>query len=526
VWNAACSELTGYTFEEVRGKCALDLLAVPEEREYARRAYGQMIAGELPPRIEGDLVTKSGQRRWVSWSHDLTRHADGSVELVTSVGIDRTDAWSQEQALRRVQRDQTVLSEAGAIFSTTIDQHEMLSRIAGLATQFLADCCIIDLFDDEGQLRRWKVLHAHPAKQELSARLERVQLVRNKPHVTWTVLETRKPALIADVPPEYLESIAVDREHLQAVRELDAVSWLGLPLLAHGCLSGSLLLIRCRPSPGFTLDDVRLGEDLAFRVAHSLKSARAYRLAQEAIRARDHVLGVVAHDLRNPINTATLASTTLLLGEVQEAPRTLQKLAGSIARSLAHANRLIRDLMDVSGIESGRLTLECALLDPHELISEAVEAFTPIAARVPLEIRTDVRGPLPRLSADRVRLLQILSNLAGNAIKFTEAGGQIELGAEHRDGMVRFWVKDTGPGISPEHVAHLFDLYWQAKPTDRRGVGMGLYIARGIAEGHGGRIWVESTPGVGSTFHFAVPADGACDRDGPAVSAARPDACL
>jgi signal transduction histidine kinase len=166
---------------------------------------------------------------------------------------------------------------------------------------------------------------------------------------------------------------------------------------------------------------------------------------------------------------------------------------------------LIRDLLDICAIDAGRLTIERAPQDPDKLVSETVETFASLASNASLQIGAHVRRPLPPVAADRGRIAQIFSNLVGNALKFTPAGGRIVIGAEHCDGEVRFSVKDTGPGIPPEDVPHLFDLYWQARSADRRGVGMGLHIAKRIVEAHGGRIWVESARGVGSTFFFTVP---------------------
>ena len=118
----------------------------------------------------------------------------------------------------------------------------------------------------------------------------------------------------------------------------------------------------------------------------------------------------------------------------------------------------------------------------------------------------EVPGALPPVLADRDRLLQVFSNLLGNALKFTPAGGEIRVGARVEDEQVLFYVRDTGPGIPTELLAHIFDRFWQANRTDRRGAGLGLSIARGIVEAHGGRLQVESEPGRGSTFSFTVPA--------------------
>jgi signal transduction histidine kinase len=140
---------------------------------------------------------------------------------------------------------------------------------------------------------------------------------------------------------------------------------------------------------------------------------------------------------------------------------------------------------------------------PASLLREAIDSAGPQATR--LRLHLEAPGSAPSVLADRDRLLQVFSNLLGNAMKFTPAGGEIWVGARVEDEQVRFHVRDTGPGIPSESLAHIFDRFWQANRTDRRGAGLGLSIAKGIVEAHGGTLQVESEPGRGSTFSFTVP---------------------
>jgi signal transduction histidine kinase len=139
------------------------------------------------------------------------------------------------------------------------------------------------------------------------------------------------------------------------------------------------------------------------------------------------------------------------------------------------------------------------------LLDEVLETARAAASKLDLRLRVDVAEQLPDLFADRDRLLQVLDNLIGNAIKFTAPGGNIVVGAAPRASEVLFRITDTGAGIPQEQLAHLFDRFWQAEKADRRGAGLGLPIVKGIIEAHGGRIWVESQIGRGTTFYFTVP---------------------
>jgi signal transduction histidine kinase len=250
--------------------------------------------------------------------------------------------------------------------------------------------------------------------------------------------------------------------------------------------------------------DLQLAEELARRAAVSVENARLYHAARRATQARDDVLVIVAHDLRNPLNTI-LVQANLLRRHMAEPERHSQKPAEVIERAATRMNRLIEDLLDVTRLEAGRLSVEPARVHAQRVVSEAVEAQRPLATSASLELRLELAADLPEVWADRDRLLQIFENLIGNALKFTKPSGRITVGAAPREGQVLFWVTDTGSGIAAENLPHLFDRFWQAKKGERRGAGLGLPIVKGLIEAHGGRIWVESLPGQGSTFFFTIP---------------------
>lgn len=226
---------------------------------------------------------------------------------------------------------------------------------------------------------------------------------------------------------------------------------------------------------------------------------------QRAVAARDEVLGIVAHDLRNPLNTIIMTAS-LLQRDDPEPERRDQTPRLILTRSAKRMSHLIQDLLDVAAIEAGQLKVERVRVSAADVAREAVEAHAPIAASSELELKLEVGDDVHDVCGDRNRLLQVLDNLIGNALKFTTAGGHITVHAAAKDQDVVFSVADTGPGIAPESVPHVFDRFWQAATRERRlGAGLGLPITKGIVEAHGGRIWVESTVGRGTTFFFTVP---------------------
>jgi len=167
---------------------------------------------------------------------------------------------------------------------------------------------------------------------------------------------------------------------------------------------------------------------------------------------------------------------------------------------------LIQDLLDVSRIEAGSLSLRCADTDTAALLSAAIEGQHPLASAGKIDLVTEIAAPLPKIAADQDRLMQVFENLIGNAIKFTDPGGTITVGARPDGDNVLFWVSDTGGGMRQEDLPRVFDRFWRAEEGAKHGAGLGLPIAKGVVEAHGGRIWVESTLNSGTTFSFTIPA--------------------
>ena len=224
---------------------------------------------------------------------------------------------------------------------------------------------------------------------------------------------------------------------------------------------------------------------------------------EEAVRMRDEVLAIVSHDLRNPLNTV-LASASLLT-DLPLTPEQVQKQIEIIKRTGTQMNRLLQDLLDVSRIDAGRLWIEPLPINPAQLISDTCAMFESQAAAKAQTLTCDVAPELPIIRADRERILQVFSNLLSNSIRLTPAEGAIIVRAEPREDVIVFSVTDTGPGIPPDDLPHLFERFWQARHARRIGAGLGLAIVKGIVEAHGGRITVESEVGRGTTFSFAIP---------------------
>ena len=248
-------------------------------------------------------------------------------------------------------------------------------------------------------------------------------------------------------------------------------------------------------------------DQLARLVGSAIENARLYRSVQRAAQARDDVLAIVSHDLRNPLHTIVLSASYLEEVFVADLPDAALQQTQIIKRAVDRANGLIRDLLDVSSIEAGGFSVEMAPVSPETILSDAYEAMSPTASAAQVNLSCHADEELPDVMADRERLQQVFSNLIGNAIKFTAAGGFIEVTAVTSGPFgVRFAVRDTGPGISDDHLPHIFDRFWQARNSTRTGAGLGLAIAKGIVEAHDGTIYAASEIGSGTEIGFDLPA--------------------
>jgi signal transduction histidine kinase len=241
----------------------------------------------------------------------------------------------------------------------------------------------------------------------------------------------------------------------------------------------------------------------ARRLAHSYhKEERALDAARKAVAARDELMGIVAHDLRNPLTAIAMkASQMRRTAESDKARDQAEAIEGVTARM----EFLIKSMLDVATMEAGRFSVTWAPCDVDGVLREALAMFEGPAASRHIELEGTSDGERLAIFADRERVLQVLSNLLGNALKFTPERGRVAVDAERRGEMVLFTVADTGPGIPKDDAPHIFERFWKHEIRGKKGTGLGLFIAKGIVDAHGGRIWLESEPGRGARFCFTLP---------------------
>jgi len=414
---------------------------------------------------------------------------------------------------KRARENERFLAASSAALAASIDHGETLETVAGLGIPFLADSSILYILGDDGVVHRAHSRHADAAKcATLREALERVP---RDPHVPDSpvvrVMKTGRTELIPTVPDEFIRKLATDDHHLTLLESIAPHSLMVLPLVSRGRTFGALSLGRTEDRPAFGDADVRLGEDLAARAALAIDNARLHAEARRAAQARQDVLHVVSHDLRNSLN-ALLLHAEILQAKAPEPERRQrgQSAIAAIQRAALGMHRMVQDLLDADSVRAGRLSIRPERMEVLDVVRQSVQILEPLLAHRSMELRPALEPGLPLVEADPERIQQVLINLIGNAIKFSPEGTVIDLIVDRSTeeaGELCFRVQDGGPGIAPEDLTRVFERNWQG-PLGRqigRGAGLGLAIAEGIVHAHGGRIWALSEVGKGSTFCFTLP---------------------
>lgn len=414
-------------------------------------------------------------------------------------------AASAETSIQTRMSALAFLSRAGEILGSSLDVGETLDDVARLAVQVVADWCAVDLVGPDGTLGDFAAL-AHRDPQEV----ERLRELRKRypPRVDAArgigrVVRTGEPELFEELREEHLGELALDDAHQEGISAMGLRSLIIVPLMRAGEPIGAVSLATAESGRELGPDDLHLAMALASRASVALENARLHERSEREVALRDRILAIVSHDLRNPIGSIMLASQLLLEDPALEGAAEARKRIDMIRRNAARAVRLTDDLHDVANIQKGTLSLELAGHAIEDVVGEAVEAHEPAAQGSEIALEADLRVSPGRVRCDRLRILQVLSNLIGNALKFCDAGDRISVRAEDEGARVRLSVADTGPGIEADQLEHVFDLHYKGRRSN--GSGLGLFISTGILRSHGTQLEVASAEGEGATFSFTLP---------------------
>jgi PAS domain S-box-containing protein len=410
-------------------------------------------------------------------------------------------AMTDISLIKRSEQRFRLLATISEVLTASFDYLPNLAQVVRLAVPDLADICLLDVLEENRQIHRVEVAFADSEKRRLAEAIKRHAPSYEGSTPQAQVLRSGQPILLSDSTPEALSGASA--EGLIAV--FNARSLMFVPLASAGRMLGVFTFAMSDSGRRYLPNDLAFVQDLASRAAMAIDNARLYEEAQKAIRARQDILSIVCHDLRNPLSTITLGTSALIDSSPQPDRRQARRQLEVMRRGARQMERMITDLLDVSSIEAGRLSIDLGEHSLNKLINDAFEMLLPLAREKKLLLRLQVPSREASVMCDRERVLQVFGNLGGNAIKFTPEGASITIGAQVHDRVARFAVEDNGPGISEQVLRNLFHRYWQARETAKQGRGLGLFISKGIVEAQGGRIWVQSHPTQGSSFFFTLP---------------------
>lgn len=438
------------------------------------------------------VILPDGRVRWLEVRAAVLR-TDGCTR-VTGVCCDVTDE-------RRAEQWRGLYSDASTVLSSLVDVRTSVQSVADLLVPDLADGCCFDVLDDE-RVCRIAASHVRPDAARMLAQVPAQHPIGiEDPAGVGGVLRSGEFELYSEIEQHALARIATTQGHREFLRDLAIRSALFVPLRCRGKVLGVLTLFHSEPGRNYVDADVDFAQELGRRVATAIDNAQLYENTTNALRMRDEFLATISHDLRTPLSTISLAASSI--DHTTDIDPTLRRRMLLIGRACAQASHLIHDLLDVAQIERGALRLRPELLDMVDVIKEAAALVGQQAELRGVRIEEDITT-VPRVRADRIRLVQVLCNLLGNALRFTPRGGAVRVSVRSKPPEIIVSVADDGPGLPPEQVHNVFRPFWQGGDGANTGAGLGLSIVKGIVEAHGGRVWADCRPRSGAIFRFAL----------------------
>ena len=437
-------------------------------------------------------------------TEQVKRQAEEREKLIREQAA-RAEAEARQERL-------AFLADASNVLSGSLDYEETFRNLAALVVPRVADFCVVLAAEEDGAMRHVAVAHRDSAEEPALQKLAKEFPPSEAAQKTGAhVLSTGKSQMVCDVHNGELREVFTEKADRDWLRSLSAKSFIAVPLRAQDRVLGAIVMINTSPGRICGADELSLAEELAHRAALALDNARLYKSAQKARaeseranRAKDSFLAMLSHELRTPL-TPVLTSV-LALEASDDLPEELRASLQMIRRNVELEARLIDDLLDLTRVSKGKVQLNLEKVDAHLLLRSALEICQADIDKKNQALTTAFAAENASLQADPARLQQIFWNLIKNAVKFTPAGGRLEIRTENRDGQLRVEVSDSGMGIDAETLPKIFNAFEQGARAQLGGLGLGLAISKALVETHHGTLIAESDgPGKGATFTAIFP---------------------
>ncbi len=506
--NPVAESLTGWSLAEAKGKNLNEVFKILNEETKlivedpaTKVIQTGRVVGLANHTI---LIHRSGQEFVLEDNGAPIRDEKGNLLGVVVVFRDATEK-------RRESERKIFIAKASHILLSSLDYIASLKGLARLASSSISDACIFDIFSDENKLERVAIAHRDPSKESLIPKnAEQLTSAQSSNHqsLSQRVIRNGKTIVINFSLDLQLQSSSSEVEDFRYFKKLDSKSCAYLSILLRGTRIGVLTMIRGKTQAAFSIEDIRMLEDLAARTAAAIENSRLYDAAQKAVRLRDEFLSIASHELRTPITPLKLQLQTIkslaAKKKFDSVPQEkLDQMFIIADRQMERFQKLIEELLDVSRISVGRLRLEKQEFDLSETINEIIKQFSDEIRKAHCQIQCSLVSVVGEW--DKLRIEQVLINLLANAMKYG-AGHPIEISLKKVGERAQLEVRDYGPGISKTDQKRIFSRFERAASARHfPGLGLGLYITRQILEAHGGSISVESELEKGAAFIVKLP---------------------
>lgn len=498
--NHRWTEFTG--LPGTAGNDAWGQIMHPDEAQAARERWAACLRTGAPFEMEMRLLDRREQTyRWHLIRTVAVHDEAGTVARWFGTSTDIHEQKHAEESSR-------YLAEASAALASVVDYQSTLQKVANLAVPYFADWSAVDIANEDGSLRRLAVAHQQAEKIALVHELMRDYPPDPKsPNGATMVLRTGKPEWISEISDDMLVQAASDERHLHLIRSLGLKSYMCVPLMVSGSALGVLTFATAESGRKYTDADLGLAMELAHRAGVAVENTRLYQALRESDRRKDEFLATLAHELRNPL--APIRNSLEILKIPRVDVTTAEQTREMMERQVHHLVRLVDDLLDVSRVMRGKIELRKEPVELGTVLARAVETAKPIIEMQRQQLEISVSHESLLLDADPIRLTQVVGNLLTNSAKYTEANGRIWLTAHREGDCAVLRVRDTGMGIAPDLLPHVFELFVQAENASSKaqgGLGIGLTLVKNLVELHSGGVEAHSAgPGMGSEFVVRLP---------------------